>query len=162
MLALAVALVGVEPHLAVPQRAQRLAFRIHAVGDHHQIIPFRRVVALGARRRLDPRGNGSEIGGEAALIVLGKILIAEHEHRMRVPGVLDLPDRLRLDRATEIDAADFRANQGVKPAAALAGRGSPSATQVSGSLCATMRVAEAKANANSLVQLTSIPLPLPC
>src|SRR5260370_7132056 len=79
-------------------------------------MPFRRGVALGARRRLDPRGNRSEIGGEAALIVLGKILIAEHEHRMRMPGVLDLPDRLRLDRATEIDAPDFRANQGVKPA----------------------------------------------
>ena len=48
------------------------------------------------------------MGGEPALIVFAKVLIAEQQHRMLVPGVHDLPHRLLVQRTAEIDAADFR------------------------------------------------------
>ena len=48
------------------------------------------------------------MGGEPALIVFAEILVAKQEHRMLVPGVLDLPQRLPVQRPAEIDAADFR------------------------------------------------------
>src|SRR4029077_19742636 len=45
---------------------------------------------------------------EPALIVFAQLLIAEQQHRMVVPGVLDRPQGLRVQRTAEIDAADFR------------------------------------------------------
>ena len=48
------------------------------------------------------------MGGEPALIVFAKVLIAEQQHRMLVPGVLDRPHRLLVQRTAEIDATDFR------------------------------------------------------
>ena len=106
-----VALVGVEPHLAVSERAERLAVGIDVVADHHHVVPVRRVGrALGARLRRHPLGDRAEMGGEPALVVFAKVLIAEQQHRMLVPGVLDLPQRLLVQRTAEIDAADFRPN----------------------------------------------------
>jgi len=111
---LAIALVGVEPHLAVPQRAERLPFGTDAIADHHHLVPFRRVVALGACRRLDARGDRSEVGGEAALVGLGQVLAAEHQHRMGVPGILDPGKGVRIERMAQIDAFDLGADHRVK------------------------------------------------
>jgi hypothetical protein len=54
--------------------------------------------------------TGAEMGSESALVVFAKVLIAEQKHRMLMPGVLDLPQRLLAQRKAEIDAADFRPN----------------------------------------------------
>ena len=110
-----IALVGVEPHLAVPERAERLAVGIDIVGHQQHVVPLdQRVGADRARARRHALGDGTEIGGEAALIVLGQFLIAEHQHRVVVPGVLDLTDRFGIERAAEIDAADFGADDGMQ------------------------------------------------
>ena len=50
------------------------------------------------------------MGGKPALIVFTEILIAEQQHRMAVPSVLDLPQCLFVQRSAKIDAADFRAD----------------------------------------------------
>ena len=104
-----VALVGVEPHFAVAERAERLAVGVDMIADRHHVVPHQRILrARCAELRRHPLGDRTEMGGEAALIVFAKILIAEQQHRMLVPSVLDRAHRLLVLRTAEIDAADFR------------------------------------------------------
>src|ERR1700730_15769430 len=105
-----VALVGVKPHLAMAERAQRFAVRAHVVGDEHHLVPLRPVPLDRRRGRLYPLGNGAEIGSNPALIALGQILVAEQQHGVLVPSVLDLANRFVVERVPEVDAANFRPN----------------------------------------------------
>ena len=98
MRAAVVALVGVEPHLAVPERADRLAVLVDMIGDHHHVVPVDRLDLDRALRRRHALGDRAEMGGEPALIVLGQLLVAEHQHGVLVPGVLDLAQRLGIER----------------------------------------------------------------
>src|SRR5580704_15359706 len=94
-----VALVGVEPHFAVAKRAECLAVGVHVIGDHHHVVPRRRILrAFGAWFWWHPLCDRAEMGGELALVIFGKILIAEQQHSMLVPGVLDLLQRLLVQR----------------------------------------------------------------
>ncbi|MEA3073433.1 MAG: hypothetical protein QOD29_4879 [Alphaproteobacteria bacterium] len=111
-----VALVGVEPHLAVAERAERLAVGIELVADQHHVVPSRRVADPGCSRlRRHPLGDRAEIGCKPPLVVLAEALAAEQQHGVLVPGVLDLAQRFRIQRAAKIDAADFRPDHGMQP-----------------------------------------------
>src|SRR4029077_18885049 len=46
-------------------------------------------------------------------VVLAEALAAEQQHAVLVPGVLDLAQRFRIQRAAKIDAADFRPDHGM-------------------------------------------------
>src|SRR5262249_5608168 len=62
------------------------------------------------RARRNPLGDRAEIGREPALVVLRNGLISEHQDRVPVPGLLDLPDRLRIEGMAEIDTANLGPN----------------------------------------------------
>src|SRR5262249_23880580 len=62
-----------------------------------------------------PRCDGAEIGRKPPLVVLAEALAAEQQHGVLVPGVLDLAQRFRIQRAAKIDAADFRPDHGMQP-----------------------------------------------
>jgi len=110
-----IALVGVEPHLAVAERSNRLALGIEIVADQHHVVPVRRLVEPGgASARLHPPGDRSEMGGKPALVVLGQVLVPEQQHRVLMPGILDRVRGFVVERTAELDAADFRADGGVQ------------------------------------------------
>jgi hypothetical protein len=93
----------------VAQRAQRLAAGVDLVADHHHVVPFGRPGSAGRTRlRRHALGHRAEIGGEATLVVFTEILIAEQEHGVLVPGIHDLAQRILVERAAEIDPANFR------------------------------------------------------
>ena len=64
-----------------------------------------------AFRRRHPLGDGTEVGGEPALIVLSQLLVAEDKDGMLMPGILDLVQRAGIKRSAEIGTTDFRANE---------------------------------------------------
>jgi len=106
-----VALVGVEPHFAVSERTKRLAVGVDVIADDHHVVPLQRIGrALRTRLRRHPLRDRAEMGSESALVFFAKVLIAEQKHRMLMPGVLDLPQRLLVQRKAEIDAGDFHPN----------------------------------------------------
>ena len=80
-----------EPELAVAEGADRLAVDLD-VGDEQYLLVILKD-ALGAarefRRRLLAAAELAEIGGKAQLLVLADRLVAEHQHQMVVPRLLD-------------------------------------------------------------------------
>src|SRR5262249_35794746 len=71
--------------------------------------------AGGARLRRHALRNRPEIGCEPALVVLGQLLVAEQQDGVLVPGVLDLPQRVGVERTAQVDAADFRTDDRMQP-----------------------------------------------
>ena len=66
---------------------------------------------VAGRRRPVARFQDTEMLGEADLLVLGQLLIAEHDHEVPVPGVENGRDRLRRRLLAQIDADDFGAER---------------------------------------------------
>src|SRR5262249_37159812 len=104
------------PLSAVGGWAGGLAVATELVAGHHGVFPGGRVAAPGCSRlRRHPRGDRAEIGRKPPLVVLAEALAAEQQHGVLVPGVLDLAQRFRIQRAAKIDAADFRPDYGMQP-----------------------------------------------
>jgi hypothetical protein len=61
------------------------------------------------------------MGCEPALVVFREVLAAEQQDGMFVPGILDLLDRFAIERAAEIDTANFSPDDRVQ----LGDRNSP-------------------------------------
>src|SRR5256885_156824 len=106
-----VALIGVKPHLAVTERAYRLAVCIPIVGHPHPVVPVRRTVeSFCTCPRLYSLGDGAEMGGKPALVVLRQALIAEQQNGVLVPGIYDCAGRFIVQGAAEIDSMNFCPN----------------------------------------------------
>src|SRR5712671_169605 len=103
--------VDVEPELAFPEGADRLAVDLD-VGDEENLLIVL-LAPLGAAaqliRRLLAVAQCAEIGGEPKLVILRKSLAAEHQHKMPVPGVLDGLNCRGRERPGEVDPLDLSA-----------------------------------------------------
>jgi hypothetical protein len=106
------ALVGMEMDLAVRQRADELAL-LPDVRDQGGGIGIAQPALLVAAHGFRPRTflQRTEIAGEAHLVFLGEILIAEQEDQMLVPSELDLAERRPIELPPQIDAADLGAER---------------------------------------------------
>ena len=89
-----IALVGMEMHLAVRQRAQQFAVFPNVRHQHREfgMLDDRLFVARFGR----PRAllQDTEVLSKADLVVLGQLLVAEQQNEMLMPGVDDLGERL--------------------------------------------------------------------
>ncbi len=105
------ALIGVEMHLAVGQRADRLAVLADVRNEHHGRM-------LDAERATggDLRGRTERLG-EAHLRVLVERLVAQQDHQMLMPGVEEFLLERLVDRIAQVDAQDLGAERGRELAA---------------------------------------------
>ena len=105
-----IAFVGVEPHLAIAQRAHRLALIIKFIGNElHRIV---RISPKGAlfNRRLYARRNLAVNPGIGELLILGEVLIPDQQDTVLCPGLTEDRASRRINRLRNIETTDFDAN----------------------------------------------------
>src|SRR6202035_2251562 len=98
-----VALIGVEPHLAVGKLADRLAV-LADIGNQHDRA--RRLVR-GRKNRARQR---PKIAGEAYLRLLGNILIAKQQDVVLEPRLLHSIESRSVQQLRQVDTLDFDAD----------------------------------------------------
>ena len=101
--------VVVEHHLAVRQRADRLAV-LADVGDHHDPGKQTRLPRRAVFRRAVQVADFAEIAGDAREVLLLQLLAREDNHEVVEPGLIDRLDRLIVRFGAQVDAAQFRAD----------------------------------------------------
>ena len=100
-----VALIGVELHLAVRQRADRLPVLADVRNQHHGGMLDAEAAAGGHRRRR------TEHLGKAHLRVLVQRLVAQQDHQILVPGVEKFLLERLVDRIAQVDSHDLGAER---------------------------------------------------
>jgi hypothetical protein len=99
------ALIGVELHLAVRQRADRLAVLAHVGDQHHRRMRAHELFGMDLGRR-------AEAFSKPNLIVFGQLLAAQQDDQMLMPGIEHVPGKRIVDGIAQIDADNFRAKCG--------------------------------------------------
>ena len=102
--------VVVEKHLAVRQRADRLAVDADVGDQHHRVVDRGRVLrplALGPGAGAD----AAERRGEAELLFLGEAGRAEQQHDVVAPRRPQRPGGVRVDRRGDVEPDDLRAER---------------------------------------------------
>ena len=93
-------LIGMKLHLAVGQRANRLAVLANVRDQHDRGVGANVFPGVDHRRR-------TKALGEADLILLGELLVPQQDHEVLVPGGENLLEGLIVEARAQIHSRDF-------------------------------------------------------